>query len=123
MKRFYYILFALCIALTSCHIKLTPEEEGVNGNIVEIERYDRLEYRYLTTGDFSALQQMNTEYPMETRTLIEDVVQLGNATDPDINTKFLKFYQDTTLQALIASVESEYANVDDLNEQLSAAFK
>ena len=123
MKRFYYILFALCIALTSCHIKLTPEEEGVNGNIVEIERYDRLEYRYLTTGDFSALQQMNTEYPMESRTLIEDVVQLGNATDPDINTKFLKFYQDTTLQALIASVESEYANVDDLNEQLSAAFK
>ena len=50
-------------------MKLTSEEED-NGNIVEIERYDRLEYRYLTTGDFSALQQMNTEYPMETRTLI-----------------------------------------------------
>lgn len=122
MRRVYYILFALCIVLTSCHIKISSEEED-NSNIVQIERYDRLEYRYLTTGDFSALQQMNTEYPMETRTLIEDVVELGSATDPDINAKFLKFYQDTTLQALIASVESEYANVDDLNEQLSAAFK
>ena len=123
MNKFYYILLAFCIALNSWHIKLSSEDESANDNIVEIERYDRLQYRYLTTGDFSALQQMNSEYPMETRTLIEDVVQLGNTTDPDINTKFLKFYQDTTLQALIASVESEYANVDDLNEQLSVAFK
>ena len=78
-----------------------------NSLLLEIDRYDRLEYRYLTTGDFSALQQMNTEYPIETRTLIEDVVKIGEITDPDINTKFLKFYQDTTLQSVIAAVESE----------------
>ena len=80
----------------------------------EIDRYDRLEYRYLTTGDFSALQQMNTEYPIETRTLIEDVVKIGEITDPDINTKFLKFYQDTTLQSIIAAVESEFKRLRQL---------
>ena len=60
------------------------EDDTANG--VEVKRYDRLQARYLTTGDFSALQQMNTNYPMETRTLVEDVLQLGEVNDPEINT-------------------------------------
>lgn len=123
MRYLYCILLVVLFTCVGCQFKLSSDDMNENSLLLEIDRYDRLEYRYLTTGDFSALQQMNTEYPIETRTLIEDVVKIGEITDPDINTKFLKFYQDTTLQALIASVESEYANVDDLNEQLSAAFK
>lgn len=123
MKKLYYILFLLSVLCSSCQLKLTPDEEVASESLLSIERYDRLEYRYLTTGDFSALQQMNTEYPIETRTLIEDVIGLGDATSQDINTRFLKFYQDTTLQAMITAVESEYANMDDLNKQLNSAFQ
>ena len=122
MRRLYYILCILFTTLSSCQFKLTPDVEKPSEPLLAIERYDRLEYRYLTTGDFSALQSMNTEYPIETRTLIEDVIKVGDATAPDINTRFLKFYQDTTLQSLIAAVEAEYANVDDLNRQLNSAF-
>ena len=57
--------------------------------------------RYLTTGDYSALQQMNTDYPTETRTLIEKVLQLGTIEDSEIHHRFLHYYQDTTLQRLI----------------------
>jgi hypothetical protein len=74
------------------------------------------------TGDFSALQQMSTGYPIETRTLIEDVLQLGEVNDPSINSKFLSFYQDTTLQIVLADVQSQYANMDDINEQFEKAF-
>lgn len=123
MRRLYYILCILFTTLSSCQFKLTPDVEKPSEPLLAIERYDRLEYRYLTTGDFSALQSMNTEYPIETRTLIEDVIKVGDATAPDINTRFLKFYQDTTLQSLIAAVEAEYANIDDLNRQLNSAFK
>ena len=35
----------------------------------------------------------------------------------------MKFYQDTTLQSIIAAVESEYANTEDLDHQFSTAFK
>ena len=122
MKHLYYILSLVLFVCAGCQFKLSPDNENDNSLLLEVDRYDRLEYRYLTTGDFSALQQMNTEYPIETRTLIEDVVKIGEITDPDINTKFLKFYQDTTLQSMIAAVESEYANTDDLNRQLSTAF-
>ena len=59
-----------------------------------MQRYDRLESRYLTTGDYSALQQMNTDYPTETRTLIEKVLQLGTIEDSEIHHRFLHYYQN-----------------------------
>lgn len=102
-------------------MKFQADDEE-NNSIVKVERYDRLEYRYLTTGDYSALQEMNTEYPMETRTLIEDVLQLGDATDPDINNKFINFYQDTRLQSLITTAETQYADMDSLNAQFNRTF-
>ncbi|MBQ7422632.1 MAG: gliding motility protein GldB [Prevotella sp.] len=122
MKQVYYILFLSMILCVACEFKLKPGEDESQAPLLEVVRYDRLEYRYLTTGDFSALQEMNTEYPIETRTLIEDVLKLGTATDPEINTKLLKFYQDTTLQMLIADTEAEFANMDDLNKELNMAF-
>lgn len=97
-------------------------DEDDNAPLVKVERYDRLEYRYLTTADYSALQEMNTEYPMETRALIEDVLQLGDATDPDINNKFISFFQDTRLQSLMTAAETQYANMDSLNAQFNSVF-
>ncbi len=107
---------------TACEFKLKPnEDEDAAGNI-KVERYDRLQSRYLITGDFSALQQMNTEYPIETRTLVEKMLQIGEVSDHDINEKFLRFYQDSTLQTLISDAESEYANMDDINKKLEQTF-
>ena len=107
----------------ACELKLKQFGEDSQASLVEIQRYDRLESRYLTTGDFSALQQMNIEFPMETRTLIEDVLRIGDVNDPVINSKFLNFYQDTILQSLIADAELQYASMTDINKQFSDAFK
>ena len=106
---------------SACEFKFKPNEEG-EAVPLSVQRYDRLESRYLTTGDFSALQQMNTDYPIETRTLIEKMLQLGTITDANISNRFLMFYQDSTLQALIADAEAEFANMEDINEQLKSAF-
>ncbi len=108
--------------LGSCEFKLKPNGD-FGGNTIEVRRYDRLESRYLTTGDFSALQQMNTDYPIETRTLIEKMLQLGAVNDPNISKKFLMFYQDSTLQTLISDAEAAYADMDDINTQLQHAFE
>lgn len=122
MKKVYYILLLSTILCIACEFRLRSGDEDSQASLMSVERYDRLEFRYLTTGDFSALQEMNTEYPMETRALIEDVLRIGNATDPDINTKFLKFYQDTILQTLITDTETKYADMTDLNKELNSAF-
>lgn len=121
MRKVYALLLALMLACIGCewHLSNTDKESEVN---VVVDRYDRVQSLYLTTGDFSALQQMNTGYPQQTRTLIEDVLRIGRVNEPEINVKFLNFYQDTTLQTLIASAEQQYANMDDINEELSDAF-
>ncbi len=122
MKGTYCLLLIMLVLCGSCELKLKPFEDGEEKHAIEVCRYDRLESQYLTTGDFTALQQMNTDYPMETRTLIEDILRIGEVNDPQINNKFLSFFQDSTLQAIISDAESQYANMDDINTSLNDAF-
>ncbi len=122
MRKVYYLLLLLTVLCVACQYKWNPLQDVSQSEQIKIKRFDRLEYRYLTTGDFSALQEMNTEYPMEYRTLVEDVLKIGEVRDPEINSKFLNFYQDTTLQSLIAEAEAEYSSMDDLNKEFNQAF-
>ena len=122
MYKVYAVLMAAMLICIGCewHFMASDDESE---QTFAVERYDRIESLYLTTGDLSALQQMNTSFPQQTRMLIEDVLQIGEVNAPEINSKFLAFYQDTILQTLIASVELEYANMDDINEDLQASFQ
>lgn len=122
IRKIYYILFSLMLLCVSCEFKLKPNEDEDDASRIKVERYDRLQSRYLITRDFSALQQMNTEYPIQTRTLVEKMLQIGEVSDHDINDKFLNFYQDSTLQHIISDAEAEYANMDDINKGLEKAF-
>ena len=54
--------------------------------------------------------------------MIENLLLIGEVSDHDINEKFLRFYQDSTLQTLINDAESEYANMDDINADLEKSF-
>lgn len=119
MRKVYYFLLIVMFGCISCEWQLSMEEDTE----VVVDRYDRIQSLYLTTGDFSALQQMNTVYPTQTRTLIEDVLRIGKVDDQLISKKFLRFYQDSTLQILIAEAEQQYANMDDINADLTAGFK
>ena len=56
----------LCIG---CEWRLKPNNADSDAGFA-VERDDRVQSLYLTTGDFSALQQMSTNYPIQTRTLI-----------------------------------------------------
>ncbi len=120
LKKIYYILI-LCVLCSSCGFKLKSNDNDDPSNL-KAERYDRLESRYVVTGDFSALQQMNTEYPIETRTLIEKILRIGDVNDHDINERFLRFYQDSTLQSLVSDVQLEYASMEDINQGLQKTF-
>ena len=123
VRRTYLILlFSMAVCL-GCQWHLRPANDAVDERRVSIVRYDRIEHLYLTTADFAALQQMKTAYPMQTRMLIEDMLHLGQVDDPAINTKFLFFFQDSTLQQMLNDVQQQYANMDDVDEHLSLAFK
>lgn len=122
MRKIYGILFLAMLLCVGCEWQLRPNSGDSEDAQIAIERYDRIENLYLTTGDYSALQQMNTSYSMQTRMLIEDMLHIGKVDDPEINSKFLHFFQDSTLQALLSDVQHEFADMEDLNADLSSAF-
>ena len=121
MNKFYIIVALILMLCIGCEWRLKPNNADSDAGFA-VERYDRVQSLYLTTGDFSALQQMSTNYPIQTRTLIENVLKIGNVNDPEINAKFLNFYQDTTLQAIINEAEQQYANMDDINKEFTKSF-
>ncbi len=122
MKKIYGILFFMMMVCVGCQWQLKPHNYDAEDIKVTIDRYDRIESLYLTTGDYSALQQMNTSYPMQTRTLIEDILRIGQVNDPEINSKFLHFFQDPILQTMLNDVQQQYVDIEDLNEGLTTAF-
>ena len=122
VKKVYGILFSIMFICIGCEWQLKPNTVDVEDEMITIDRYDRIESQYLSTGDFAALQQMNTSYPRQTRMLIEDMLRIGKVDDPDINVKFLHFFQDSTLQTLLNDVQERYADLDDISEELSEAF-
>ena len=116
------LLFVSVFFITGCDLKNKLDSEDSHNNKITIIRYDRLENRYLTTGDFSALQEMSTEYPVETRTLIEDILQIGKVTESDINSRFLKYFQDPILQELISDTEGHFVDISKLNKEFNKVF-
>ena len=111
-------MLAACVG---CQWNLRPSDDN-DAVAVNIDRYDQIERIYLTTGDFAALQQLKTAYPIQTRTLIEDVLGIGQVSDSDINMRFLVFFQDTTLQTILSDVETQYADMSDVSRELNRAF-
>ena len=124
MRKVYLAILSLLLVCIGCQWQMSPsvvEEKHSDG--VVIERFDRVEDLYLTMADFAALQQLKTDYPVQTRTLLENVLQLGPVNDPDICTRWLVYFQDSTLQSLLRDVERQYGDMDDLNRQLTSAFQ
>lgn len=119
----YYILLVASLCCFACDLNVGTGATKKDKMLVEVVRFDQLESRYLTTGDFSALQDMQTEYTEETRSLIEDVTKIGSSNEPNITSKFLTFFQDTLLQNLISEVEVQYSDMSDINKALSKSFQ
>ena len=83
MRKIYVLFLIVMLTCIGCQWQLNSSDESEIE--VLVERYDLIESLYLTTGDYSALQQMSTDYPQQTRTLIEDVLKIGRVDDPEIN--------------------------------------
>jgi len=122
VNKVFIILFVIMFACIGCEWQLRPGSDDEAPAAVTVERYDRMEAFFLTTGDYSSMQQMQTHYPVQTRLLIENVLQLGKVDAANINTRFYHFFQDSTLQEIIEEVGRQYGNMDDINGQLSDAF-
>lgn len=122
ISLYTYALMMLALMLTSCDWVSSAFQEDSN-KLHDIERFDILQNEYGASGSFSVIQHMNTDFPRETKVLIEDVLSLGAVTDADVNDKLYHCLADTSMLVLMADGEERFGNMEKLNQQFYKAFE
>jgi hypothetical protein len=124
MKGKLYIMFLFGgLLLASCQWQL---EHGVVGNAsadIKVQRFDKLQEEYVALNSFSALQKMSTDYPQETKFLIENVLSIGSVSDDNINLRMREYYSDTILRALSRDAQRKFQDMDGIERDFTRAFK
>ena len=125
MKKYLFsAIMALFVSLVlvGCSFGDGTPISSLDDSSMPIRRYDLLQVRYLTTGDYSALQKMRTTYIVETRALVESLLKIGVLGESGMNERILEYYEDSTLSTAIEDVTDTFANMDKENEQLRSCL-
>lgn len=123
MNKFLLSLILGCICVTSCDKKWPFLNTSEKELTINVHRFDVLVEDYVSSSNFASLQKMKTEYPQETKILIENVLNIGSVSDPNINEKLRNFYTDTTVSKLRKDVSAKFKDMRALNRQLTKAFR
>lgn len=87
MKKLIYLLVSLCIVSgLFCACNLSWKEKSDNGGdtSIKIVRFDKVVDDFVRTGNVSFSQRLSTDYPTETRILVENMLHLGSVADVHI---------------------------------------
>ena len=122
MKLRISLLIIISMLLASCGISTGKGTEQKEGEI-SVLRYDKLLSEYVRSNSFSAMQKLTMDYRMPTKILIEDVLAIGTVKDDTISQRLQKFYSDTTLVRLMNDVETQFPNLDAVEEGLTKGFR
>lgn len=98
------------------------EDDHASEPAVRIERFDRVLDEYVSLGSYTALHRLNTEYPMQTKLLIENVLQIGRVDEANVEKKLRHYYLDSTVQVLLDEVHHQYSDLSDLEDEFAQAF-
>ena len=125
MKRRWILFCLIMLLIAACGVglwSLFVVEDSVVEE-VRIERFDRVLDEYVSLGSGTALHRMNTEFPQQTKLLIEDVLAMGEVSDPDVERKLRYVFLDSTVQILLDEVHRQYGDVSDLERDFKRVFE
>lgn len=123
LQKIYLFFFWVIFFLSSCHLGTDENKKEEESADISVIRFDKLLNDYVEFNSFSSLQKMNTEYTVETKLLIEDILGLGEVSDDNINGKLKTFLSDPTLQSLMKDALVKYDDIDHIEKELSVGFK
>lgn len=116
------VLFA-SLALVTCQWSLDHGQAGRMATDIKVHRYDKLLDEYISLNSFSALQKMSTDYPQETKFLIEDVLSIGTVSDDNINLRLREYFSDTILQTLRRDAMLKFQDMSRIERDFTRAFR
>ena len=115
------MLVLSCGFLIACSWDKSLLHDSGDGEF-HIVRFDRAVEDYAETGNFSAWQRLNTDYPRELRALVEDVLRLGSLDRENLDDSLRQFYSDSLLVQLRADVGQKFDDLSPYEHEMSEAF-
>ncbi len=89
---------------------------------IKIVRFDKVVDDFVRTGNVSFSQRLSTDYPTETRILVENMLHLGSVADVHIYDDLRVYFSDSNLVRLSADVRNRFASMARYEEQLNKAY-
>lgn len=123
LRKIGLYLFCLVILFTSCRLETGGKKEECHKISISVVRFDRMLNDYVEFNSFSSLQRMNTEYPAETKILIENIIGLGEVGDDHINGKLKAFFSDPTLRILMKDALAKFEDMEEIEEKFNSGFE
>lgn len=122
MKALRYISLLFLAFLLSACVGNWERWVDTSEQEVRILRYDKVVNDYVTMNSYTALQRLNGEYSMQTTTLIEDVLEIGQVEDKDIDRKLRIYYNDSIMRKLSYAVAYRFKDMAAEEEALTEVF-
>ena len=124
MKKLCFLLSVLLILCSACHKKekvATPtltktQETKVKEVKVNIKRYEQALFALDADKLAEGMESLYGQYP-------ENLVSNGCWKNPQMIAALKGYLSDPTIRDLYKEVQKQYPNTDDLNRELTAAFK
>lgn len=89
---------------------------------IKIVRFDKVVDDFVRTGNVSFSQRLSTDYPTETRILVENMLHLGSIADVHIYDDLRIYFSDSNLVRLSADVRNRFVSMVRYEEQLNKAY-
>lgn len=124
MKKFGFLFCVLLIICSACHKKekvATPpltqsQEMKVKEVKTNIKRYEQALFGLDTNHLADGIKSLYGQYP-------ESLVSKDCWKDPQMIASLKAYLSDPVIQDLYKEVQKQYSNTDDLNKELTEAFK
>lgn len=123
LQKLHLLPFLFLMFFTSCYFSMEDKKDEKEEVDISVIRFDKLLNEYVELNSFSALQKMSTEYPVETKLLIEDILELGEVNDNNINSRLKNYFTDPTLQTLMQEALIKFEYMDDIEKKLTQGFR
>ncbi len=121
--KIYIWTVICCMCLTSCQWNISANDDKETAIDIKVGRFDKLLNEYVSLNSFAALQKMNTEYPQETKLLLEDVLALGEVDDNHINNLLKSYYSDSVISTLMSDALVKFEDMKDIEHKLTKGFR
>lgn len=119
-------MVSLCIVsglFNACSLSWKKKSVEGGDTSIKIVRFDKAVDDFVRTGNVSFSQRLSTDYPTETRILVENVLHLGSVADVHIYDELRVYFSDSNLIRLSADVRARFASMSRYEELLNKAYR